>query len=151
MAADKKQRHLKPQMQNSKVRLTAADHTFNVIVNVFMVLILIVILIPVWSTITLSFRPNDYLGSNLQGMFMPPWEWSPDAYTALLGNDGFLDAFLNSFKILIGGSVLRPGADETDGLCAFRAEPPGTQDHKHDRDHPVCIQRRHDPDVPPGP
>ena len=103
MAADKKQRHLKPQMQNSKVRLTAADHTFNVIVNVFMVLILIVILIPVWSTITLSFRPNDYLGSNLQGMFMPPWEWSPDAYTALLGNDGFLDAFINSFKILIGG------------------------------------------------
>ena len=38
-----KQQHLKPQMQNAKVRLSTADHTFNIIVNIFMVVILFVI------------------------------------------------------------------------------------------------------------
>ena len=104
--ADKKTakapKHLKPEVQNRKVRLTPADHAFNIIVNIFMVFILVIIIIPVWSTITLSLRPADYLGTNLQAMF-PPYRWSPDAYKALLGNDGFLMAFINSFKILIGG------------------------------------------------
>lgn len=99
----KQPKHLKPQSMNKKVKLTAADHAFNVCVNIFMVFMLIVIFVPLWSTVTLSFRPADYIGTNLDGMFMPFWRWSPDAYKALLGNDGFLDAFLNSFKILIGG------------------------------------------------
>lgn len=101
----KEKQHLKPQMQNSKVKLTTADHTFNIIVDIFMVIILIAIVLPLWSTITLSFRPVDFIGSNLDGMFLPPWKWSTAAYESLLGNDGFLLAFINSFKILIGGVV----------------------------------------------
>ncbi len=101
----KEKQHLKPQMQNSKVKLTTADHTFNIIVDIFMVIILIAIVLPLWSTITLSFRPVDFIGSNLDGMFLAPWKWSTAAYESLLGNDGFLMAFINSFKILIGGVV----------------------------------------------
>ena len=101
----KNAKHLKPQMQNAKVKLTAADHTFNIVVNIFMVIILIAIVLPLWSTITLSFRPVDFLGSNLDGMFLAPWKWSTAAYEALLGNNGFLMAFMNSFKILVGGVV----------------------------------------------
>ena len=82
---------------------TAADHSFNIFVDTFLVLLLIIIAIPLWSTITLSFRPYDYIGNNLQGMFLAPWKWSLSAYKALLGNAGFLLAFKNSFKILIGG------------------------------------------------
>ena len=100
-----KKQHLKPQMQNKKVKLTAADHTVNVVVNIFMVVILIAIVLPLWSTITLSFRPVDFLGSNLDGMFLAPWKWSTAAYESLLGNNGFLMAFMNSFKILIGGVI----------------------------------------------
>ncbi len=100
---NKGNKHLKPQLQNKKVKLTAADHTFNIVVNIFMVFILIAIILPIWSTITLSFRPVDFLGSNLDGMFLAPWDWSTAAYESLLGNDGFLMAFMNSFKILIGG------------------------------------------------
>ena len=81
-------------MQNAKVRLSTADHTFNIIVNIFMVVILIAIILPLWSTITLSFRPVDFIGSNLDGMFLPPWDWSTAAYESLLGNDGFLMAFI---------------------------------------------------------
>ncbi|ADY14810.1 carbohydrate ABC transporter permease [Sphaerochaeta globosa] len=87
------------------VRPTAADHSFNFVVDVFLVLLLIIIAVPLWSTITLSFRPNDYIGNNLEGMFLAPWNWSTSAYKALLGNAGFILAFGNSIKILIGGVI----------------------------------------------
>ena len=105
-ATDKKKKekvHLKPNLHNKTVRPTTADHVFQILVDVFMVFILIVIVVPVWSTITLSFRPNTYIGTYLEGMFLPPWDWSIDAYKALLGNDGFAMAFFNSLKILVGG------------------------------------------------
>lgn len=82
---------------------TKSDKLFDLLVNLFLLFMLIVITIPLWSTITLSFRPNAYIGSNLQGMFLAPWKWSTAAYKALLGNAGFISAFKNSFKILIGG------------------------------------------------
>lgn len=100
---NQKTKTLRPVVQNKKVKLTSSDKVFNILVNTFMVLTFLIIFIPVWSTITLSFRPNDYIGTNLEGMFLPFWRWSTDAYKALLGNNGFISAFLNSIKILIGG------------------------------------------------
>lgn len=88
------------------VRLTAADRTFNIIINVIMGILLFIIALPLWSTITLSFRPADFIGTYIEGMFMAPWEWSFDAYKALLGNNGFVLAFTNSLKILVYGVVV---------------------------------------------
>jgi putative aldouronate transport system permease protein len=85
------------------IKPTAADHGFNLLVDVFLGLLLVIIAIPLWSTITLSFRPNDYIGNNLQLLFLAPWKWSNAAYKALLGNAGFVLAFGNSVKILVGG------------------------------------------------
>ncbi len=85
------------------VKPSAADHSFNLLVDAFLVVLLIIIAVPLWSTITLSFRPNDYIGNNLEGMFLAPWNWSTAAYKALLGNAGFILAFGNSIRILIGG------------------------------------------------
>lgn len=85
------------------VKLTASDKVFQICVDTFMVMLLLIIFIPVWSTITLSFRPNDYIGTNFEGMFLPIWKWSADAYKALLGNNGFIRAFINSLRILVGG------------------------------------------------
>ncbi len=87
------------------VRPSATDRRFYFFVNSFLVILLLVLVIPLWSTVTLSVRPNDFIGSNLQGMFLMPWKWSTSAYKALLGNAGFILAFKNSFKILIGGVV----------------------------------------------
>ncbi|HZJ88707.1 MAG TPA: carbohydrate ABC transporter permease [Sphaerochaeta sp.] len=87
------------------VRPSATDRRFYFFVNSFLFILLLVLVIPLWSTVTLSFRPNDFIGSNLQGMFLMPWKWSTSAYKALLGNAGFILAFKNSFKILIGGVV----------------------------------------------
>ncbi len=87
----------------SVVRLTATDKLFYVIVDVFLVVLFIIIAIPLWSTITLSFRPNHFVGTNFEGMFLVPWKWSTAAYKALLGNNGFISAFYNSIKIMVMG------------------------------------------------
>jgi putative aldouronate transport system permease protein len=87
------------------VRATAADRVFNICVTIFMTLLLIILIIPIWSTIALSFRPPAYIGSYLEGMFLAPWKWSAGAYRALLGNQGFLNSFWNSIKIMSMGVV----------------------------------------------
>lgn len=87
------------------VKMTGADRSFNVVVNILMVIFLIVISIPLWSTIALSFRPANFIGSYIDGMFLAPWKWSLSAYKALLGNNGFLLAFGNSLKILVFGVI----------------------------------------------
>jgi putative aldouronate transport system permease protein len=76
---------------------------FYAIIDIFLVITLIIVAIPMWSTITLSFRPNTFIGSNLEGMFLAPWKWSTAAYRSLLGNNGFLRAFSNSVKIFMWG------------------------------------------------
>lgn len=85
------------------VRPTAADHGFNIMVTTFMVLLLIILIVPIWSTIALSFRPANYIGSYLEGMFLAPWKWSTAAYRSLLRNQSFLNSFGNSLKILAMG------------------------------------------------
>ena len=90
---------MKKKTESVTVKLTAADRGFNLIVNIMMVLLLVILVVPLWSTLTLSFRPADFIGTYIEGMFMAPWKWSFDAYGALLGNNGFLLAFMNSIKI----------------------------------------------------
>lgn len=90
-------------IKGTAVRLTIVDRTFYLLLDSFLVLILIIVAIPIWSTITLSFRSNTFIGSNMEGMFLPPWKWSTAAYRALLGNNGFLTAFFNSLKIFVMG------------------------------------------------
>ena len=85
------------------VRATAADRVFNIVVTILMVLLLIILIVPIWSTIALSFRPPAYIGTYLEGMFLAPWKWSAGAYRALLGNQGFLNSFWNSIKIMVMG------------------------------------------------
>jgi len=89
--------------KSNTIRYTGADRVFYIVLDMYLVLILLIIAIPLWSTITLSFRPNTFIGSNLEGIFLAPWKWSTSAYKALLGNNGFLNAFLNSLKILAMG------------------------------------------------
>ena len=54
------------------MQMTGTDKIFYAVLDVFLVITLIVIAIPLWSTITLSFRPADYIGNNMQGMFLAP-------------------------------------------------------------------------------
>jgi putative aldouronate transport system permease protein len=91
------------QLEGTAVRLTTGDQLFYLLLDVFLIFILIIVAIPMWSTITLSFRSNTFIGSNLEGMFLSPSKWSFAAYRSLLGNNGFLNAFYNSLKIFVFG------------------------------------------------
>ncbi|MBL7006385.1 MAG: carbohydrate ABC transporter permease [Spirochaetia bacterium] len=90
-------------VKTSPIRLTASDRLFYSLINIFLVMLFFVIAVPLWSTVTLSFRPNDFIGTNFEGMFLAPWKWSNAAYKALLGNNGFIIAFANSLKIIFFG------------------------------------------------
>jgi putative aldouronate transport system permease protein len=90
-------------IKGTTVRLTLGDRIFYTGIDLFLIFILIVVAIPMWSTITLSFRSNTFIGTNLEGMFLPPWKWSTAAYSALLGNSGFLIAFWNSLQVFFFG------------------------------------------------
>jgi putative aldouronate transport system permease protein len=90
-------------IKGTTVRLSTGDRVFYRIVDLLLILTLVIVAIPMWSTITLSFRPNTFIGSNLDGMFLAPWDWSFAAYRALLGNNGFVIAFLNSLRIFVEG------------------------------------------------
>ncbi|MCX7026522.1 MAG: carbohydrate ABC transporter permease [Spirochaetes bacterium] len=87
----------------SSIRLTRSDKLFHLFIDSSLVAIFLILFIPIWSTITLSFRPNDYIGSALEGMLLPPWKWSTAAYRALLGHRAFLTASVNSFRIFFEG------------------------------------------------
>jgi len=90
-------------LKKTKVRYSKLDAAFYISIDVFLIFIFIIVAIPMWSTITLSFRPNTFIGSNLEGMFLLPHKWSIAAYRALLGNNGFVNAFGNSLKIFVMG------------------------------------------------
>jgi len=90
-------------IKKAKIRYGKGDMAFYIAIDVFLIFILIIVAIPMWSTITLSFRPNTFIGSNLEGMFLSPHKWSFAAYRALLGNNGFVNAFGNSLKIFVMG------------------------------------------------
>jgi putative aldouronate transport system permease protein len=90
-------------IKGTAVRLTGGDKVFYRVVDLLLILVLVIVAIPMWSTITLSFRPIDFIGTNFEGMFLAPWKWSFAAYHALLGNNGFLTAFYNSLKIFVYG------------------------------------------------
>jgi len=89
--------------RGTAIKLSAGDRLFYVGIDLFLIFIFLIVAIPMWSTITLSFRPMGFAGSTLDGMLLAPWRWSLSAYGALLGNDGFLRAFSNSFRILTFG------------------------------------------------
>jgi putative aldouronate transport system permease protein len=94
---------VKKTIKGTTVRLSSGDQLFYTLIDVYLVIMLIVVAIPMWSTITLSFRSNTFIGSNLEGMFLAPWKWSTAAYKTLLGNMGFVNALINSLKIFVMG------------------------------------------------
>lgn len=91
--------------KSTEIQLTTTDKIFHLILDVFLIVSLVILIIPIWSTLTLSFRPLEFSGTNLEGMFLAPWRWSLAAYGTMLGNSGFLVAFSNSLKILVFGVI----------------------------------------------
>ncbi len=85
------------------MRRMRGDMTYQIVINVFLALVLVIVTIPIWRVLLMSFQPITFRGSNIEGLFIPPWQWSGAAYKALLSNAKFTSAVINSFKIFFGG------------------------------------------------
>jgi putative aldouronate transport system permease protein len=80
---------------------------FQILINGFLLLIMLLILIPLWKVVMMSMTPIGYASKDTTfGMLIPPWDWSFAAYTQLTSHPSFLRAVWNSVIITVGGTAL---------------------------------------------
>jgi len=79
---------------------------FQLLVNGFLLVVLLMILIPLWRVIMTSLTPLDVYMKGGVPFFQWPWDWSFGAYQQMLTHPSFPRATLNSFIITICGTTL---------------------------------------------
>jgi hypothetical protein len=93
-------------MQTRGAKRSMDNVLFEWLVNLLLIFVLIAVLVPLWYVIIVSLTPlkvNQLQGSNL---FLPPTEWSLEAYKQLLIQDSFLRALINSCILTFSGVAL---------------------------------------------
>lgn len=80
--------------------------TFQLLIGVFLLSVLIAIALPLWRVVMTSFTPIDVFNKEGVPFFMVPWQWSMAAYRQLLGQPSILRATLNSVVITLSGCAL---------------------------------------------
>ncbi len=92
------------QVSRTRPLKSVADQVFDRSVGVLLIIIFLIVFIPLWYVLMISFTPLGYKdGSTL---FLPPWNWSFEAYTQLLGEATFMQATLNSLFITLLGLTI---------------------------------------------
>jgi putative aldouronate transport system permease protein len=86
------------QAKGNAVKESTSDRGFEVTLTIFLVLVILVILIPLWYLLMISLTP---LGMQLEGLFLSPFDWSYAAYKQLLTQDTFLKATFNSLVLTV--------------------------------------------------
>lgn len=79
---------------------------FQLLVNGFLLVVLIIIVIPLWRVIMTSLTPLDVYMRSGTPMWQWPWEWSWAAYEQMLTHPVFPRATLNSVIITVCGTAL---------------------------------------------
>jgi putative aldouronate transport system permease protein len=80
---------------------------FQILVNGFLLLFLLIILVPLWRVVMMSLTPMGYAAEDTSfGMLIPPWKWSIEAYKQLMTHPNFLNAVWNSVQITVFGTSI---------------------------------------------
>jgi len=79
---------------------------FQLVVNGFLLIVLLIIVIPLWRVIMASFTPLDVFNRGGVPFFQWPWEWSLGAYEQMLTHPTFPRATLSSIIITLAGTAL---------------------------------------------
>ena len=79
---------------------------FQIAVNGFLLIVLLLIAIPLWRVVMTSFTPLDVYMKGGTPIFQWPWEWSFGAYDQMLSHPSFLRATVNSFIITLSGTAV---------------------------------------------
>jgi putative aldouronate transport system permease protein len=88
----------------SRINNNSKDWVIDLPINLLLVGVLLITLIPLWYVVVVSLTPLAVKGTGGYNLLLPPWQWSWEAYSQLLGQDTFIRAMLNSF-IITGGGV----------------------------------------------
>ena len=90
-------------MKRTKIKLSRADVTFDVIKWVFLVLCLVLVIFPILNVISLAFSKGQY---NSEITFFPVWKGLKlDNFSWLFKNENFLSAIKNSLLFTIVATV----------------------------------------------
>lgn len=79
---------------------------FQLMVNGFLLIVLLIIVIPLWRVIMSSLTPLDVFNRGGVPFFQWPWEWSLGAYEQMLTHPTFPRATINSVIITFTGTAL---------------------------------------------
>lgn len=79
---------------------------FQLLVNGFLLVVLLIIVIPLWRVIMSSLTPLDVFNRGGVPFFQAPWQWSFAAYEQMLTHPTFPRATLNSVIITLTGTAL---------------------------------------------
>jgi putative aldouronate transport system permease protein len=82
------------------------DIIFQIVVNSFLLVVLLIILVPLWRVIMTSFTPLEVYMRGGTPIFQWPWQWSFAAYDQMLTHPTFPRATLNSMIITVSGTAL---------------------------------------------
>jgi putative aldouronate transport system permease protein len=80
--------------------------TFQIGLAIFLLAILLLILIPFWRVIVTAFVPLDIYTREGVPFFLPPTQWTVEAFRQLLGHSLFPRAALNSIIITLAGTAI---------------------------------------------
>lgn len=80
--------------------------TFQIFLALFLFIILLIILIPLYRVIVTSFTPLDVYTQQGVPFFLPPNEWTAEAFKQLLSHPLFGRSLLNSVVITLGGTTI---------------------------------------------
>jgi putative aldouronate transport system permease protein len=82
------------------------EGSFDILVNGFLILVLIVVLIPLWYVLMVSVTPLALWKDLVNHLFLSPLDWSFEAYKQLLSQRNFVRSALNSLTITCSGTAL---------------------------------------------
>ena len=82
------------------------ERFYQISVAIFLFVILLIIVIPFWRVIVTSFTPLDIYTRDGVPFFLPFKDWTPEAFTQLMGHTQFSRAIMNSAIITLGGTAL---------------------------------------------
>lgn len=79
---------------------------FQILNAIFLLIILILIVIPLWRVVAAALTPLDVYTQRGVSLFLPPTKWTFEAFRQLLGHPLFPRAMLNSAIITLSGTAL---------------------------------------------
>lgn len=79
---------------------------FQILINLFLLAVLAVIVIPLWQVLIISLTPIAVANRQGYSLFLPPWQWTVEAYRQFISQPTFLRALNNSLVITLGGTAL---------------------------------------------